>query len=74
LLVDQDDPEKRIAELERQLAERQRGAGLPPASAGAAAASGRFTGYKWVGPRRSSWPPGVSQKYRNRRRLVTEVA
>jgi hypothetical protein len=45
LAVDQDDPEKRIAELERQLAERQRGADLPPASADAAAASGRFVAY-----------------------------
>ena len=31
LLMDQDDPEKRIADLERQLAERKRGAYLPPA-------------------------------------------
>jgi hypothetical protein len=31
LLMDEDDPEKRIAELERQLAERKRGADLPPA-------------------------------------------
>ena len=31
LLMDQEDPEKRIAELERQLAERKRGADLPPA-------------------------------------------
>ena len=29
--MDQDDPEKRIAELEHQLAERRRGADLPPA-------------------------------------------
>ena len=29
--MDQDDPEKRIAELEHQLAERKRGADLPPA-------------------------------------------
>jgi hypothetical protein len=31
LLMDQDDPEKRIADLEHQLAERMRGADLPPA-------------------------------------------
>jgi hypothetical protein len=31
LLMDEDDPEKRIAELERQLAERKRGADKPPA-------------------------------------------
>jgi hypothetical protein len=30
--MNQDDPEKRIADLERQLAEQQRGADLPPAS------------------------------------------
>jgi hypothetical protein len=47
--VEQDDPEKRIADLERQLAERQLGAGLPLASP-EAAASGRFTGYKWDRP------------------------
>ncbi|MGA8251251.1 MAG: hypothetical protein WBW75_16740 [Mycobacterium sp.] len=29
--MNQDDPEKRIAELEHQLAERMRGADLPPA-------------------------------------------
>lgn len=42
--MDQDDPEKRIAELERHLAEQNLGAGLPPASADPdhAAASGRF--------------------------------
>jgi hypothetical protein len=31
LLMDKDDPEKRIADLEHQLAERMRGADLPPA-------------------------------------------
>src|ERR1700738_4624265 len=30
LLMDQDDPEKRIAEVEGQLAEQNRGADLPP--------------------------------------------
>jgi hypothetical protein len=30
LLVDQDDPEKRIADLEHQLADQKRGADLPP--------------------------------------------
>ena len=48
-LMDRDDPEKRIADLERQLAERQLGAALPLASP-EAAASGRFTGYKWARP------------------------
>jgi hypothetical protein len=47
--MNQDDPEKRIADLERQLAERQLGAGLPPASR-EAAASGSFTSYKWARP------------------------
>jgi hypothetical protein len=56
LVVEQDDPEKRIADLERQLAERQRGAGLSPASAHAAAASGRFTGYKWDRPKAVNMP------------------
>jgi hypothetical protein len=42
LLTDGDDPEHRIADLERQLAERQLGAGLPPVRADAAAASRRF--------------------------------
>jgi hypothetical protein len=54
--MDQHDPEQRIADLERQAAERQRGAGLPPASADAAAAPGRFTGYEWVGPRAIDMP------------------
>jgi hypothetical protein len=34
LLMDQDDPEQRIAELEHQLAEQKRGADLPQASLG----------------------------------------
>lgn len=40
--MDQDDPENRIADLERQLAERKRGADLPRVSADHAAASRRF--------------------------------
>ena len=40
--MDQHDPEQRIAELERQLAEQKRGADLPPASPDHAAASRRF--------------------------------
>jgi hypothetical protein len=42
LLVEQDDPEQRVADLEHQLAERQRGADLPPASPDAAPTLGRF--------------------------------
>ena len=55
LLVDEDDPEKRIAELERRLAEQNRGAGLPPASADAAAVSGRFVVYGTKGPLATAW-------------------
>lgn len=40
--MDQDDPERRIAELERQLAAQKRGADLPPASPDHAAASRHF--------------------------------
>lgn len=54
-MVDQDDPEKRIAELERQLAARKRGADLPPASPDNAAASGRFVAFPA--------PPGTKQMY-----------
>lgn len=42
MLMDRDDPERRIAELERQLAAQKRGADLPPASADRAAESRRF--------------------------------
>jgi sugar lactone lactonase YvrE len=41
-LIDQDDPEKRIADLEHQLAERKRGAGLPPAGPHDTATARRF--------------------------------
>ena len=42
LLMDHEDPEKRIAHLERQLAAPKRGADLPPAGAQDAAGSRRF--------------------------------
>lgn len=42
LLMAQDDPEKRIADLEHQLAEQKRGAGLPLASPDDTAPSRRF--------------------------------
>jgi streptogramin lyase len=42
LLTDHGDPEKRIADLEHQLAERNRGAALPPAGPPDVAASRRF--------------------------------
>ncbi|OMC12099.1 hypothetical protein [Mycobacterium sp. SP-6446] len=40
--MEQDDPERRIAELERQLAAQNRGADVPPAGADRAAESRRF--------------------------------
>ena len=52
LVVDQDDPEARIAELERQLAEQKRGADLPPASPDHTAASRRFVA---TSPRMQTW-------------------
>jgi hypothetical protein len=55
LLVDEDDPEKRIAELERQLAERQLGAGLPLPSADDAATSRRFVTYGTKGSLATAW-------------------
>lgn len=42
LLTDHGDPEKRIADLEHQLAERKRGADVPPSSATDASLSRRF--------------------------------
>ena len=45
MVVAQDDAEKRIAELERQLAAQKRGADLPPAGPDHAAASGRFVAF-----------------------------
>jgi hypothetical protein len=53
LLTDQDDPEKRIADMEHQLAEQQRGADLPPAGPHDAATSRRFVA--------SSAPPTTKQ-------------
>jgi DNA-binding beta-propeller fold protein YncE len=53
LLTDHGDPEKRIADLEHQLAERQRGADLPPASPPDGAASRRFVA--------SAAPPSTKQ-------------
>jgi hypothetical protein len=55
LLMNQDDPEKRIADLERHLAERQLGAG-PPLASSEAAASGHFTAYKWARPAAVNMP------------------
>ena len=55
-MVAQEDPEKRIAELERQLAAQRRGAVLPPASPELAAASGRFMAFPA--------PPGTKQMYK----------
>jgi hypothetical protein len=43
--MDADDSEKRIADLEYQLAERQRGTDLPSASPDAAPTSGRFLAF-----------------------------
>jgi len=56
LVVAQDDAEKRIAELERQLAAQKRGADLPPAGPDHAAASGRFVAFPA--------PPGTKQMYK----------
>ena len=55
-MVAQDDAEKRIAELERQLAAQKRGADLPPAGPDHAAASGRFVAFPA--------PPGTKQMYK----------
>jgi hypothetical protein len=63
--MDQDDPERRIAELERQLAERKRGADLPPANPRHTAAARRFVasppfwGSKWSGKRSYIYLYGV---------------
>jgi hypothetical protein len=54
--VDEEDPEKRIADLERQLAERKRGIDLPPASPHQAAALRRFVA--------SPAPPTSTQMYK----------
>jgi hypothetical protein len=54
--MDRDDPEKRIAELERQLAAEKRGTDLPPASLDHAAVSGRFVAFPA--------PPGTKQMYK----------
>ena len=53
LLTDHDDPEKRIADLEHQLAQRKPGADLPPASPHDAATSRRFV--------TSAAPPSTKQ-------------
>jgi hypothetical protein len=44
LLIDQGDPEKRIADLERQVADQKRGADLPPAQAPQPANAAPHTG------------------------------
>lgn len=54
--MDADDPEQRIADLERQLAEQKRGAGPSPANPDQLAASGRFTAFPA--------PPGTMQMYK----------
>jgi hypothetical protein len=68
LLTGQDDPEKRVAELERQLAERKHGGAPPPARPHDAATARRFVataarGHRFVGPLGLAVDPNGSNVY-----------